>query len=398
MPKVLSIVIPAYNEERSIVQTLQDVLEAKTKIMDETDIDDVELIVVNDGSEDKTGRYVNDFLSDDEIKLISFEKNRGYGAAIKEGFRLARGEYLGFFDADNTCDPRFFVDLYNILQEKKADIAVGSRTHGDSKMPTVRRIGNVLFAKLVNTLWRTHITDSASGMRILRRDALKEIYPLPDGLHFTPSMTCKALSNTDIRIVESPMPYEERKGKSKLNILKDGYRFLITILEFGFSYRPFVFFGSIGMIFYFLALAYGVPVIVHYLRYQYIAENMIYRILAVITGIIVGSTLMFINLIMRDFIAYANNQDMMSEKTKTKLARVLLRPKMIVLIGLGLLFMSIALNLGALLEYITTKSISQHWIYTMVGAYLFIQGTIVFVFGVAEHIILVHKRNRYSDL
>ncbi|MGB2599948.1 MAG: glycosyltransferase family 2 protein, partial [Candidatus Omnitrophota bacterium] len=109
---VLSIIIPAYNEEDAIASTLENALKARKKITSETDIDRVEVIVVNDGSKDNTVRIVSDFAAREDVKLISFEKNRGYGAAIKEGFDQAGGDYVGFFDADGTCDPNFFIDLY----------------------------------------------------------------------------------------------------------------------------------------------------------------------------------------------------------------------------------------------------------------------------------------------
>ncbi|MGB3082257.1 MAG: glycosyltransferase [Candidatus Omnitrophota bacterium] len=389
---VLSIIIPAYNEEDAIASTLENALKARKKITSETDIDRVEVIVVNDGSKDNTVRIVSDFAAREDVKLISFEKNRGYGAAIKEGFDQAGGDYVGFFDADGTCDPNFFIDLYKIMKEKNAHIALGSRVHKNSKMPVVRRIGNKIYAGLINILWRTRITDSASGMRLLKKEVLEEVYPLPDGLHFTPIMTCKALSNENVEIVEKEMPYEERSGRSKLSVVKDGYRFLMTIFEMGISYRPFAFFGTIGVIFFLVAAAYGIPVIAHYVKYRNIPEDMIYRIITVVTAVVVGSILFFMNLIMKDFVAYAKGRELTFEKTSKRFLRPFTNPRNIILAGIALLAMSVLLNARSLWEYITTGAISQHWIYTMTGAFLFIQGTIILVFGVAQHIIYVYKR------
>jgi hypothetical protein len=85
----------------------------------------------------------------------------------------------------------------------------------DSEMPLVRRIGNTVFATLVSVLSNRRVTDSASGQRVIRRDKLAKLYPLPDGLNFTPVMSTRAMYE-DIRIVEVPITYSERVGRSKL--------------------------------------------------------------------------------------------------------------------------------------------------------------------------------------
>ena len=118
-----------------------------------------------------------------------------------------------------------------------ADIVLGSRLGPNSKMPTVRRIGNRIYALLLGLLCGRAITDTASGMRVVRRRSLKYLYPLPDGLHFTPSMSARALLN-DLRLVEMPMDYSERVGRSKLSVVRDGVRFLQAIFAGVLCYRP----------------------------------------------------------------------------------------------------------------------------------------------------------------
>ena len=93
------------------------------------------------------------------------------------------------------------------------------------------------------------VKDTASGMRVVRRVILDEIYPLPDGLHFTPAMSAKAVSNPDLKILEKDMTYNEREGESKLNVIKDGIRFFNIILRLSFMYRPQVLLNSIGFLF-----------------------------------------------------------------------------------------------------------------------------------------------------
>ncbi|MBD3296202.1 MAG: glycosyltransferase [Candidatus Omnitrophica bacterium] len=389
--KIFSIVIPAYNEEDAISSTLDRVLTARARIIEKTDISEVEIIVVNDGSRDRTADIVKGY-TDRGIRLIGFEKNRGYGRAIMEGFAASKGEYLGFFDADGTCDPVFFIELYGLMLREKAQIALGSRVHPESRMPPVRRLGNRIFAGIINTLWRTRITDSASGMRMMTRKVLEEVYPLPDGLHFTPVMTCKALSLDNVRIVDMNMPYSERSGKSKLSVVRDGWRFLMTILEMGLSYRPFAFFGTIGIIFLTLAFVYGIPVVSHYLINRNIPDDMIYRIIAVITAVVIGSILFFVNLVLKDFIAYAKGRQLTFEKPDKRFLRRFAVPENIMRAGGLIILLSLLLNIQSLWQYLSEGRISQHWIYTLTGAFLFIEGTVIFIFGVAQHIIYVYKR------
>src|SRR5438270_11299898 len=100
-PRTLTVVIPALNEEEAIGSTIRRCLDARDEIKRAAGLDDVELIVVSDGSTDRTVEIARGFH---DVEVIVFEKNRGYGAAIKEGFRHGRGDLVGFVDADGTCD------------------------------------------------------------------------------------------------------------------------------------------------------------------------------------------------------------------------------------------------------------------------------------------------------
>jgi hypothetical protein len=113
-------------------------------------------------------------------------------------------------------------------------------------MPLVRRIGNFIFANLVSVLGGRRVSDSASGMRVIRRESLDRLYPLPDGLNFTPVMSTRAL-HEEIRWVEVPIPYKERVGRSKLSVVRDGTRFLYTIIWTALNYNPVRILGGIGL-------------------------------------------------------------------------------------------------------------------------------------------------------
>lgn len=272
----LTVVIPALNEEEAIASIIERTLAAREHITANSPVTDVDVVVVSDGSTDGTVRLARSY---DGIKLIVFEKNRGYGAAIKEGFATNGSELVGFLDADGTCDPRFFADLCSGLEEQNAAIALGSRLGPNSRMPRVRRLGNTIYATILSVLTNRVVHDTASGMRVIRREALDRIYPLPDGLNFTPAMSARALLDESLPVLELPMAYEERVGESKLNVLHDGWRFFQTIMEMTLFLRPARVFltGTVlcGLVTMILAL----HPIEMWLSQHRLDESMIYRLL-----------------------------------------------------------------------------------------------------------------------
>jgi glycosyltransferase involved in cell wall biosynthesis len=238
--KMLSVVIPAYNEEDGIAAIVERVL-AVEPALDDIGVG-LELIVVDDGSRDRTGEIVRRY---ERVRLLRHDPNRGYGAALKTGFAAGCGELLAFLDADGTYPPESLPELCQHALDG-ADVVVGSRRSGAaSGMPVVRKVGNFVWANLVTLLSGRQVVDPASGMRVFRREALERLYPLPDGLNFTPVMSTRAV-NEGLNFVEIPMPYEERAGRSKLSVVKDGLRFLQTIIWTAMAYNPARLLGGVG--------------------------------------------------------------------------------------------------------------------------------------------------------
>lgn len=235
MPGKFTIVIPALNEEQSIASIVERCLEARPRLVAACGLDEIEIVVVSDGSTDRTAEIARGYVP--RIRLVEFERNRGYGAAIQEGWRVSGGDLLGFLDADGTCDPLQFEGMCKEAL-RGTDVVLGNRLHADSKMPLVRRIGNRMFALLLGYLSSETVGDTASGMRVVRREALRYLCPLPTGLHFTPAMSAVCLVHEDLTLAEIRMPYREREGRSKLKLFRDGLRFLGSILTAALIFRP----------------------------------------------------------------------------------------------------------------------------------------------------------------
>ena len=232
------IAIPALNEERAIEAIIERTLEAGNEIIARSPITAVSVTVVSDGSTDRTVALARQYS--ERVHLIVFEQNRGYGAAIQQAWRESDAELLGFLDADGTCDPRFFSELANALLDRQADVVLGCRLNRSTQMPPIRKVGNFFLAGLLSLLSGHYIRDTASGMRIVRRQAYDKLRPLPDGLHFTPAMSARALldRHANVKLIEIDIPYRERIGASKLRVVKDGIRFLKIIVRTAAVYRP----------------------------------------------------------------------------------------------------------------------------------------------------------------
>jgi glycosyltransferase involved in cell wall biosynthesis len=206
-------------------------------------VEELELLVVDDGSRDRTAEIAEAI---DGVRLIRHTKNKGYGGALKTGFSKAEGELIGFLDADGTYPPECFPELCRAALNG-SDLVIGSRMAGaESKMPLTRRVGNFFFANLLTLVGRYHVSDSASGMRVFKREILEQVYPLPDGLNLTPVMSTRAI-HEGISMKEIPIPYSERLGRSKLSVVRDGRIFLQSIVWTALTYNPVRILGAIGL-------------------------------------------------------------------------------------------------------------------------------------------------------
>ena len=367
----LSVVVPALNEEASIGRIIQRLRQTKTRLVQSGQVADVELLVVDDGSTDRTPEEVRAFP---DVRLIRHAVNLGYGAALKTGFREARGQYIAFLDADESYRPESIPQLLQPIADGRADLVIGSRMlQARGGMPWTRYVGNWIFARLLGWLVGQRISDSASGLRVFRQSVLPRLFPLPDGLDMTPAMSARAL-HEGLRTIEIPIPYDARTGRSKLRIVRDGARFFSSMLSVSRLYNPLKVFGLLGCAFLLAAALLGVGPVVHYVQAHRVEETAIYRLFTIMVLIVTG-----VNVVI--FGAFANQVLTIlyphRPPQRSVWARLLLRREVVRSAGwIGAACMGGAglLNARTIHEYVTTGAIRVHWSYILTGATLFLIG------------------------
>ena len=223
MNNVVSVVIPAYNEEKTIGRVIEETIQ----VMESLGLP-YEIIVVDDGSWDRTREEASKY----KVTVLSNGRNRGKGYALRKGFQHASGDIIVTIDADGSHKPKEIPDLLNALMEG-ADIVAGSRFLGKNKNHTSKLhvFGNYLINLTIMTLTGKAITDRQTGLRALKRDFLQEISLESEGYEIETEITVKGLKNGFV-LKEIPIScYRRRNGVSRLCALYQGPKILKTILK-----------------------------------------------------------------------------------------------------------------------------------------------------------------------
>jgi glycosyltransferase involved in cell wall biosynthesis len=336
--------------------------------MEKAKLDGVDITVISDGSTDRTVELASKYLN--RIKLIVFKQNKGYGAAIKTAWQESDADILGFIDADGTCDPLFFGNLCQAMFQMKSDIVLGSRMNKKSGMPAIRRLGNLIFALMLSLFSSKKVRDTASGMRIIHRRCLPNLMPLPDGLHFTPAMSARAILSSDISISEIEMPYHEREGKSKLHALRDGIRFMKVILATAFLYRPARGLMLIGAFCLLIGSLLMIMPAAYYFSHRKVLEWMIYRFIV--------SDLLGIAAMLFFCFAYLSSKIVDLTLTKTgifgranSLLSKLFNMKSFWILPITFMLMGGLLVMPSFVQLMKTGMTNEHWSRFIVMSFLF---------------------------
>lgn len=226
----LSIVIPAYNEERAISSVVDEIKSVMGALKKQKYY---EIIVVDDGSEDRTVEIVKGING---VRLIQHPTNKGYGAALKTGIKNANGELILITDADGTYPIKEISSLLNYIGGY--DMVVGARVDKKVNIPLSRKPGKFILSLLANYLSERKIPDLNSGFRVFRKDtALKFFNLFPSGFSFTTIITLAYLCN-EYTVKYVTISYQKRVGSSKINVIRDGMRFITLIISTIVYFNP----------------------------------------------------------------------------------------------------------------------------------------------------------------
>lgn len=231
----LSVIVPAYNEERTIWKVLD-----KLKSIELIGGFQREIVVVNDCSSDNTEGMIKRFIEENPLIEISYfrhEYNQGKGAALHTGIRQASGDYIIVQDADLEYDPQEFNILLKPVIEGYADVVYGSRFMGGTPHRILffwHTIGNKFLTFLSNMFCNLNLTDMETCYKLFRADILKNLVLVEKRFGFEPEVTAKISKVPKIRIYEVGVSYYGRTYEEGKKISwKDGFRAIYCILRYG---------------------------------------------------------------------------------------------------------------------------------------------------------------------
>jgi len=262
----LVVTIPAYNEESTIADVIRGIKELKPEDF-EGKIDDIKIVVVNDGSNDNTAKVAKEAGAD---VVVSFRRNRGLARAFKQGMETALkmgADIIVNIDADGQYNPKEIPKLVKPILDGKADIVLGSRFKGWIEyMPLQKRIGNKIATWVTRIASGFPTSDAQTGFRAFSRDVAMRLHVLADYTYV--QETIIQANHYGLKIVEVPIEFRKRRGdgKSRLisNIFKYAKRAGIIILRTYRDYYPLKVFGLIGSAFIIAGFYFGWRVLSYY--------------------------------------------------------------------------------------------------------------------------------------
>lgn len=279
-PPELAVIIPAFHEEggiRTTIERVQAVLEGMPCR--------TELVVVDDGSTDRTG----DEARAAGARVITHPKNKGYGAALKTGIRGTQADCILIIDADCTYPPEAIPRLWAHMDT--ADMAVGSRPITSTGITWARRPAKWFLNKLASYLVGQHIPDLNSGQRIMRRSVLLQFLPLlPMGFSFTSTITMAMLAN-GYQVIYEPIDYAVRTGTSKIRP-QDFGNFILLVVRAIVLFNPLKVFLPAGALLFLI----GVGKLIEDIYLMNLSET---AVMAFLSAIVVWSVGLLADMIAR---------------------------------------------------------------------------------------------------
>jgi len=228
--KILSVVIPVYNEKATILKIIEKVCA----------LDFVrEILVVDDGSTDGTRELLKQTPLDERVRLFFHERNQGKGAALRTGFAHVSAEVVAVQDADLEYDPNEFIEMLKPIREEVADVVYGSRLSGGKPQRVHlfwHRVGNGFLTFMTDLLYNTTLSDMETCYKMFRKEVLDTIRIQSDDFSVEPELTAKICKDKRWRIYELPISYYGRSyAEGKKISWRHGFSALWTLLKYRFT-------------------------------------------------------------------------------------------------------------------------------------------------------------------
>lgn len=254
MSKKIAVLIPCYNESKTIEKVIKDYKKA---------LPEADIYVYDNNSNDDT-----DKIAKKAGAVVKYEYKQGKGNVIRSMFRDIDADCYLMIDGDDTYPSVNAREMCNLVLEGKADMVIGDRlssTYFTENKRLFHNTGNKLVRWLINTLFKNNVRDIMTGYRAFSYDFVKTFPVLSKGFEIETEMTIHALDKNFL-LKEVPVDYRDRPvgSVSKLNTYSDGFKVLKTIARLFKEYKPSVFFSIISLVFFIISLCFGVPVFMEY--------------------------------------------------------------------------------------------------------------------------------------
>ena len=256
MKKKIAVLIPCYNESKTIAKVVKDYKKA---------LPEADIYVYDNNSSDGT-----DKIAKKAGAIVKYEYRQGKGNVIRSMFKDIDADCYLIIDGDDTYPAESAREMCDLVLEKKADMVIGDRLSStyftENKRP-FHNMGNRLVRGLINLLFKSNVRDIMTGYRAFSYEFVKTFPVLSKGFEIETEMTIHALDKNFL-LREVKVDYRDRPAGSvsKLNTYSDGFRVLKTIGRLFKEYKPTVFFGLISLLFLIVSLIFGIPVFVDYFK------------------------------------------------------------------------------------------------------------------------------------
>ena len=254
--KKIAVLIPCFNESKTIEKVVKDFKKA---------LPDSDIYVYDNNSTDNT-----DKIAKASGAIVRYEYKQGKGNVIRSMFKDIDADCYLMIDGDDTYPSKHAKEMCEYILNGKADMVIGDRLSStyfkENKRP-FHNFGNVLVRRLINTLFKAKVRDIMTGYRAFSYSFVKTFPVLSKGFEIETEMTIHALDK-NLLLKEIKVDYKDRPegSVSKLNTFSDGFKVLKTIARLFKEYKPTLFFGIFGLIFFIISLVFGVPVFIEYFK------------------------------------------------------------------------------------------------------------------------------------